>query len=536
MNPTSVDQHFNGELLTAGATRSNINIPEISALVAVYLSKKDLNSCCQVSQSWQQQFTPLLWRAIKILSPGLALIHSVVPIDKIEADTATVKKHGRHIRELVVLTHTPESSGANPSDETALSSHNELLVVLDCLSITNLIRLQLAVFSNNCKASQELIDRNKDTLRFLFVGFQFDSNNKPTREQKRTWRRQGNKQDFRIHLFQLPTLANLHSLYLEKCYLTKDRFLAILRGCPVLKELSLRKVQLRDPQKAVIEEKLKEAPMDDLDLLESLIAEREQDPQYQLMDPPLPIPDYQHHGIQTFRMCGELYLVLEHFPNLKTLEFYRFDRPSDTLELNDFCASIQNFCPHLQEILAYGFECSMLPRIVDSTRHLVRFRGCSDLETVLSILSHSDTLEEANLSDYTEQTFLPLRFLESCQRLEMYRSSHTSTTTKDVLASITERGWACKDRLKELRLSIKGLSPAPINEIMVALRARRVFENSHRVRMAAASGQVAVPNEALFWMGEVDSMPFHEVLARFLASLPRLEMLNLGTGWYRIPR
>ncbi|KAG0350353.1 hypothetical protein BG005_010124 [Podila minutissima] len=537
MNPTSVDQHLNAELLTAGTTHSSINIPEISALIAVYLSKKDLNSCCQVSQSWQQQFAPLLWRAIKVLSPGLALIHGTVPTDKIEADTAIVQKHGRHIRELVVHVHTPESSGANPSDETALPLHNELPVVLDCLSITNLTRLQLAVFSNNRDSSQELIERNKDTLRFLFVGFQFDSKNKPTREQKRTWRRQGNKMDFRVHLFQLPTLANLQSLYLEKCYLTKDRFLDILRGCPVLKELSLRKVQLRDPQKVVVEEKAPaEAPMDDLDLLESLIAEREQDPQYQLVDLPLPTPDYQHHGIQTFRMCGELYLVLEHFPNLKTLEFYRFDRPSDTLELNDFCAAIHNFCPQLQEIWAYGFECSMLPRIVDSARHLVLFRGCSDLETVLSILGHADTLEEANLSDYTERTFLPLRFLESCPRLKAYRSSHTSTTTQEVLASITESGWACKDQLRELRLSIKGLSPAPINEIMVALRARRVFENSHRVRLAAASGQAAVPNEALFRTGEVDSMSFHEVLARFLGSLPRLEMLNLGTGWYRIPK
>ncbi|KAF9318608.1 hypothetical protein BG003_010953 [Podila horticola] len=530
MDSTSVDHHLNANSTTAEASHSSINIPEISALISVYLSKKDLNSCCQVSQSWRQQFAPLLWRAIKVLSPGLALIHGTVPADKTETDTAIVRKHGRHIRELVVHTHTPEASGANPPYETALPLHNELPVVLDCFSITNLTRLHLAVFSDNRAASQGLIERNKDTLRFLFVGFQFDSDNKPTREQKRTWRRQGNKQDFRIHLFQLPTLVNLQSLYLEKCYLTKDRFLDILKGCPVLKELSLRKVQLRDPRKAVVEENITEAPMDGLDLLESLIAEREQDPHHQIVDTPLPTPDYQHHGIQTFRMCGELYLVLEHFPNLKTLEFYRFDRPSDTLQLNDFCASIHNFCPHLQEIWAYGFECSMLPRIVDSTRRLVRFRGCSDLETVLSILGHSDTLEEANLSDYSERTFLPLRFLESCPRLQAYRSSHTSTTTQEVLASITERGWACKDRLKELRLSIKGLSPAPINEIMVALRARRVLENSHRVRLAAASGQAAISNEGLFRSGDVGSMPFHEALARFLGSLPRLERLNLGTG------
>ncbi|KAG0015314.1 hypothetical protein BGZ81_011754 [Podila clonocystis] len=536
MDPTSADEHLNAKSTTAGATQSSINIPEISALISVYLGKKDLNSCCQVSKSWCQQFAPFLWRAIRVISPGLALIHGAVPPDKIETDLLIVQKHGRHIRELVALAHTPETSGANPSDETALPSHNELPVVLDCPSITNLTRLQLAVFSNNREACKGLIERNKDTLRFLFFGFQFDNDNKPTREQKRTWYREGNKQDFRIHLFQFPTLVNLQSLYLEKCYLTKDRFLDILKGCPVLKELSLRKVQLRDPQKPVVEEEATETPMDDLDLLESLIAEREQDSHHQILDMPLPTPHYQHHGIQTFRMCGELYLVLEHFTNLRTLEFYRFDRPSNKLELNDFCATIHNYCPHLQEIRAYGFECSMLPRIVDSTPHLVRFRGCSDLETVLSILSHAETLEEANLSDYTERTFLPLRFLESCPRLQVYRSSHTSTTTQEVLASITERGWACKDRLKELRLSIKGLSPAPINEIMVALHARRVLENSHRVRLAAASLQAAIPNEGLFRSGDVDSMPFHEALARFLGSLPRLEMLNLGTGWYRIPR
>lgn len=531
---TSVDRHLNAES-TTGATHSSINIPEISALIAVYLSKKDLGSCCRVSQSWHHQFTPLLWRAIKPLSPGLALILRNDSADRVKIDTEIVQKHGRHIRELVLYTHITESSGGNPGEVTLAPLHNELPMILDCPSITNLIRLRLSVFSNNREASKGLIERNRATLRFLFISLQFDSDNKPTRDQKRAWRRQGNKQDFRIHLFQLPVLTNLHSLYLEKCYLTKDRFLDVLRGCPVLKELSLRKVQLRDPEKVVVKKIVPDMPVDDLDLLESLIAERELDPHYQLVDPPLPAPDYQHHGIQTFRMCGELYLVLEHFPNLKTLEFYRFDRPSDTLELNDFCASIHNFCPNLQEILAYGFECSMLPRIVDSTHHLVRFRGCSDLETVLSILGHSDTLEEANLSDYSERTFLPLRFLESCPRLQTYRSSHTSTTTHEVLASIMDRGWACRDQLKELRLSIKGLSPTPINEIMEALRARRVLENSHRVTLAAASGQAAAPNEGLFRTGEVDSIPFYEVLARFLGSLPRLEMLNLGTGWYRIP-
>ncbi|KFH69226.1 hypothetical protein MVEG_04041 [Podila verticillata NRRL 6337] len=535
MEPTtSVDPHLITESTTT-ATHSSINIPEISVLIAVHLNKKDLSSCCRVSQSWHHQFTPLLWRTIKSLSPGLALVLCNAPVDQVKTDTAILQKHGRHIRDLVLYTHMPESSGGNATEVTLAPLHNELPVVLDCPSITNLTKLQLSIFSNNREAGKDLIERNRDTLRFLFVSLQFDSDNKPTRDQKRAWRRQGNLQDFRIHLFQLPALTNLHSLYLEKCYLTKDRFLDILRGCPMLKELSLRKVQLRDPDKIVVKETVPDLPVDDLDLLESLIAERELDPHYQIVDPPLPAPEYQHHGIQTFRMCGELYLVLEHFPNLKTLEFYRFDRPSATLELNEFCASIHNFCPHLQEIWAFGFECSMLPRIVDSTHHLVRFRGCSDLETVLSILDHSDTLEEANLSDYSERTFLPLRFLESCPRLQTYRSSHTSTTTQEVLASIRDRGWACKDQLKELRLSIKGLSPAPINEIMVALQARRVLENSHRVRLAAASGQAAAPDEELFRTGEVDSIPFHEALARFLGSLPQLEMLNLGTGWYRIP-
>ncbi|KAG0346984.1 hypothetical protein BGZ54_005055, partial [Gamsiella multidivaricata] len=218
----------------------------------------------------------------------------------------------------------------------------------------------------------------------------------------------------------------------------------------------------------------------------------------------LDIEPFQHLALVNLRMCSKLYPILDLIPN----------------------------------VWAFGFECSMLPAIVDSIEQLVTFRGSSNMATVLSILDHANTLEEANLSDYTEQTFLPLRFLETCPRLKQFMTGHSSTTIAEVRGSL-QKGWACRD-LRELRLSIYKLSPALIGAIMQDLGAEK--ETASRVRNtrgAAWAVQQAQQEDQLQVAMSVltlEQQEFRRLFADFLVGFGHLKRLNFGTGWHSINR
>jgi hypothetical protein len=245
-----------------------------------------------------------------------------------------------------------------------------------------------------------------------------------------------------------------------------------------------------------------------------------------------------------FRMCSRLCPILEYLPKVKLLEFYRFDRQIKGDELVRFCDSMRTHCPDLQDVWAYGFECSMLPPILDSLPRLVHFRGSSDLPTVLSMLDHALTLETADLSDYTERTFFPLQFLESCPRLRSFRTGHSLTTMDEVQHSL-RRGWACQSTLEELRLSIFKLSPVLIEVIMRDLNAERAPDSRQQraARQRAARGDVTSEEyehnkeqqlqDAIRLLSPTQQ-DFRQQFASFLTTLDKLERLNFGTGWYSL--
>ncbi|KAF8928851.1 hypothetical protein BGZ58_009334 [Dissophora ornata] len=500
------------------------NIPEIATLVGQHLSKYDLASCALVCQAWSAVYTPLLWKTIqaRIPNPQNAII---LP--------ALLAKYGSLIRTLSITDlHEHFLSRADPSCD----------LVFDCPAIENVVHLTVRTERDKKPAFRNIIHRNRGTLRFLWLVFQMD-------KSKKTCDWHGEP------LFDFPASAPyLQSLSLEQWKLTRDQLVLILKACPVLKLLSLKETH-------VVHAPLPSSSLSSEATVENLLTEF--DPTTQPSNGGV-IEAFQHQGLETFRMCSRLQLLLDLFPNVKTIEFYGFDRPVDALELDLFCESIRTHCHQLQHIWSYGYECSMLPPVLDSLPRLSCFRGCSDMPTVLSILDHASTLEEANLADFVEQTYLPLRFLETCPRLKKFCTAQSSTTTADVRESL-KRGWACKGELKELRLYIRKISPALIEAIMQDLEAERDSDSKTKKPIAAANsesssstggdgeeGGAEVQKKYRVWMAmqqrqrqqlqeamnalTAEQREFQRLFSGFLREMPCLLRVNIGSGFYTIPK
>ncbi|KAI1308940.1 hypothetical protein EDD11_004149 [Mortierella claussenii] len=442
------------------------SLPEIISLIACNLSKVDVASCTLVCRAWSLTFTPFLWRVIRARIPNP---HNAMILPRLLA------KYGGLIKTLSI-TDLPEHFllRADPSTE----------LVFDCPAVENITHLTVNMERDKKLAVKSIVHRNKKTLRVLWLTYRVDKSLKvgsvtgvtttatatgivtgpgPGTEVKHSkWNDEP--------LFEFPTLDGgmqcLRSLYLENWCLTRQELVKILMACPALKSLSFAGIRIRDMDDDN-DSSLSSSPSS----LKSLSSTSLDNHPFQETKASL---SFQHHGIETFRMCAKLYPILDLLPNLRTLEFFRFDRAVPTETVTQFCRSIQQHCPRLTQLWPLGFECSMLPPILDSLHTLTVFRGSSDMETVLSILDHASTLEEANLSDYTEKTFLPLRFLESCPQLKRFRTGHSSTTMQEVKESIlgSGKGWVCKG-LKVLRLSIFRMSPALIEKVMRDLGAVR---------------------------------------------------------------
>ncbi|KAF9200650.1 hypothetical protein BGZ49_009108 [Haplosporangium sp. Z 27] len=318
---------------------------------------------------------------------------------------------------------------------------------------------------------------------------------------------------------------NLHSVSLDNWNMTRQDLLSLLKACPNLKFISLEDIFL--DQGSSIRPSIKASAASAEDSLEELDTTSAY--QLEIHD------DFQHLGIKTLRMCSRLFHVLDLMPNIEVLEFYRFDRQVNETELEQFCQSIKDNCKKLDQILASGFECSMLSTVLESLTRLVTYIGCSDEQTVFRILDHAKTLEVANLSDGLERTFLPLNFLESCPRLKSLTTGNSSTTISEVQESF-KRGWACTN-LRELRLAIFKLQPALIEMIMRDLGAVREQPNHHQnnVQIWMSSQlsqrqQIEAAIEAL----TPEQRQLSNELTGLIKEMRYLKRLNFGTGWYDI--
>ncbi|KAG0207462.1 hypothetical protein BGX28_001286 [Mortierella sp. GBA30] len=472
------------------------SLPEIALLIAKDLCKDDLASCSLVCRAWSHAYVPLLWRelSVRILSADPDRMHPV----------ALLLKIGPLIKVLKIL-----DDDLSDSDDYQTTTSG---LIYDSPSVNNVVRLSAqGIQARSLAAIRNIIHRNKNTLRFLWFGFRHLKTRYCIPEQ----------------LFDFPSKAlTLESLYLQRCRMSRHEFVSLLKACPSLKLLSFEGILILDNQAS-------SSHTPSSNMIQSVDTDEDM--------------GFQHQGIETFRMCSKLYLIMEYLPRVRTLEFYRFDRQLDTLEHDMFCESIRSHCLQLQELWAYGFECSMLPKVLDSMPRLVTFRGSSDMATVLSILGHSETLEEANLSDFTEKTFIPLKFLESCPRLRIFWSGHSSTTIAEVQVSL-ERGWACKE-LAELRLSIFKLSPMLIDAIMQDLKAEREPDaKALRTRTRVGKGinilsqntpsqyPQRIQQQAAMGTLSAEQQAFQTQFSTFLRTKTQLRRLNFGTGWYCIPK
>ncbi|KAF9102396.1 hypothetical protein BGX29_004626 [Mortierella sp. GBA35] len=489
-------------------TAKALNIPEITSLVAQHLSKADMAACTLVSKAWFHVFTPLLWKTIIAGIPNPA--HSSHHQHNPDNTLTTLSKNGALIRSLII---TPEATGTESSDTD---------LVAECPAIDSLVQLTVILMGTSKETIESLVRRNQDTLRLLKLVFQLEKRLRPP-----GWLGE--------RIFEFPRMTPcLQSLFLEFWCMTKRELILILKGCPSLKLLSFGNINILDQDSSG-----QTAVGDDSSVNGSHPINRHADTDDSDDE------TFQHQSIEIFRMCSKLCPILEHLPKVKLLEFYRFDRQIKKEELEQFCISMRTHCPDLQDVWAYGFECSMLPAILDSLPRLINFRGSSDLPTVLSMLDHALTLEEANLSDYTERTFLPLQFLESCPRLRSFWTGHSSTTMDEVQHSL-RRGWACQSALKELRLSIFKLSPVLIEAIMRELKAERAPDSrQQRARLRAARGFATLEEyeqqKEQQVQDAIQALPplqqeFRQQFAAFLATLDQLERLNFGTGWYIVAR
>ncbi|KAF9582735.1 hypothetical protein BGW38_010829 [Lunasporangiospora selenospora] len=567
---------FSSEALSPIQAKDAIHIPEITAIIARNLKKTDISACSRVSKAWLQTFLPLLWESIDtrlgsshrsdLSVPGLMAKYGqwVKTLTVIEASGWEISRKAKEYQRTFNTTTTLSSL---PLSRIALDS----MLVFDCSSLRNITRLSIHVGVNRIQGYRNLIHRNQETLRFLFLAitetsiFRQMPIQSPIRGKSRL--KEDDESRFYMLLFDFPQRAySLHTLYLEHWKITREELGWTLEGCPNLKSLSLEDILILDIDEDLTDS---ESSADSFDTILKATSSGRHVPAplepLQFNGGQAPLPVFQHKSLETFRMCSKIYNIIDHFPNLKSIEFYRFDRPIQEQTLNQFCNSLVRSCPKVQEIHANGFECSMLPAVLSSIQRLVIFRGSSDLPTVTKILTSDlrESLEEATLSDYCKQTHLPLHFLERCPRLQVYQTGLTETTLGEVIDSIHRPGggWVCHD-LRELRLSIMGLSPAMIEAIMSDLKAKRVVEPkaAHRGLISygfasdsesGGNGQSGVhvrekdgplSNSDLLAMALRESLmtpvqkTFHRDFSAFLRTFKALRRLNLGTGWYKIPR
>lgn len=542
-------------------------LPEIAAIIAQYLTnKRDIATCALVCRTWFMVFTLHLWKEInsRIPNPEHALL---LP--------SALEKHGGSIRKLTILDMLEHWGSPTPEESSTLK-------IFDCPSIKNVTHLVLSTTPENKHWFRNMIHRNQYTIRHLDLKCVTKDSLMKMPDEKRE----------RCILFDFPeTIPYLHSLTLHQWALTRRELVQILKACPTLKTFSLSGVRISSSHASTLtighsaqttqnsHDKSgitgTDTDTDSKNSNSDNTCAKHRDPEEDDEE-----EAFQHVGLEMFKMSSTLYPILDLVPNIKVLEFYRFDRPAKAEELEQFCNSIRIYCHQLHEIWAFGFECSMLPPVLDSIPgRLTVYRGANNMGTVTSILKHAATLEIADLSDFTEQTHQALQFLETCPKLREFWTGYTSMTMTEVQESI-RRGWVSKD-LTKLRLSILKLPPALIEEVMQDLNAERIKDHeglsssfasalsslsmkSSRsdmspMTMAAMmsrnvapimSGNIA-PQSAWTALQQLqdpqtlqtamralnpEQSMFQEEFSAYLRGLSKLAQVNFATGWYTIPR
>ncbi|KAF8933008.1 hypothetical protein BGZ58_006641 [Dissophora ornata] len=84
-----------------------LSLPELSAAVGQYLDTKDQVSCALVCRSWNDSFTPMLWRTVLVIgtepnttASNIKVSKATTLVDKLQPSVAALMKNAHHIRYL----------------------------------------------------------------------------------------------------------------------------------------------------------------------------------------------------------------------------------------------------------------------------------------------------------------------------------------------------------------------------------------------------------------------------------------------------
>jgi len=381
-------------------------IPELSLHISRFVTLKDATACAQVCKAWNDAFTSAIWHTIdfKVQSKFLGV------------DAALVKKHGHHIRIVKGIESTPQ----------LLALHHSSICRLRGLAITIPPHPQFRAYCGdilrqNATSILNLEMRGKIIVSDPPLCFPFDAISPSTGSQ---------------------ATSRLSVLKIRDLPITRDGFSSLLRMCPSLTRLNIRRIAIYSA---------------------SCFAE-----------------PYQHTGItelvaplkQIFRSdpnSGDTPSILVHFPGLVALHTWCSESspPMSFGEMKD------QFAQHCPLIKAVGID---TPATITAPLLTKTFQTMTRIivdemspEIITAILTHQETLADVITfhasDDFYEQEGIPplaSKPLASGRELQLIPQTCSRLTTLELptlqqdMDDIESTAWSCT-QLEELYIRIRGL-------------------------------------------------------------------------------
>ncbi|KAF9080743.1 hypothetical protein BGX23_001738 [Mortierella sp. AD031] len=386
-----------------------LDLPEIRALVASFLPKKDCVTCMRVSKEWSKDFAGAVWHTLDFNEDdSYWRIPDVV-----------LAKYGHLIRRIVNL-------------ETARQAF-----AFQCTSVNSLDHIDFTITSNHVTRDMvyDVVRRNKSSLTSLEIAGEplFFGDHEPL-------------QDSRSLFVPLDVLApgpNLTRLELSALCITRESFSTILQQSPNLRFLSLRYVLISTYHPS-------------LDLFRHEGITELSASVDQVMASDKAHPDRPS--------------LLVHFPCLEHWRFPRSERNRIGISMDSLRAALLPNCPRLKGV-QFAASSEVVADLLDSAitgLELCKFRYM-ELDTIafLALLGHQETLTSVVLTqlyskiDPRTPDQNPLigkligLLLRSCRRLEVLSIKGHQMD----MAIVEGPKWVCED-LRELQVRFRGLQTA----------------------------------------------------------------------------
>ncbi|KAF9108853.1 hypothetical protein BGX27_008189 [Mortierella sp. AM989] len=512
-----------------------LDLFEICAQVAQYLSKEELANCICVSKTWSSKFLPHHWYSVIVSSHKPA-----------RCTEFAISKHGYLIRILAAGVIGDASVFNQPA-----VSHLQKLEVSTSGSRTS--------HDGGRGCLVDIVERNKESL----VEF--------------SWRCYGKNtligRPYQVWTRMFQGLGSLVTLRLSNWAMKKEDFIEILKSCPTLRQLVLEAVEdIRDLRADELNT-TSDLPTAGDDINNIHILEGNGDDSNikgsnTLAVPAKPSPpEFTHTNLEHLHFIGNLIpSFLQYVPDIKNLrltnilngDFQDLEhqvRTTQCLSKITHLVTLTSCCLHLQYMA--------LINAIPSPNQLVHFEGQVPsrvgrqfLEIILD--RHSSSIEHLVIpSGKDEQAYSPLgfefniwRLLESCPRLKRleipyflgYASVYVTSSIVSVLSNdgsetlvehidLTRKiyeptkEWVCKD-MKRMYLRIKDMDRMnPMNQLTFDLCVDRLIPPEDRQERNNGSHRRTLTKRS----------PLEKMVLERLSSLQKLEELNIGSGWDTLP-